>query len=66
MRALGFNVEDIKVILNSHDHYDHAGGIAALQKMSGATVWASASRAKVLQTGEAEPDDPQFGMLPPS
>jgi metallo-beta-lactamase class B len=64
VRALGFKVEDIKVILNSHDHYDHAGGIAELQKMSGAKVWASAATANALQTGEAEREDPQFGTLP--
>jgi metallo-beta-lactamase class B len=65
VRALGFRVEDIKVILNTHVHYDHAGGIAALQKMSGARVWASPSSAKVLESGESGPDDPQFGILPP-
>src|SRR4051812_312909 len=26
IRALGFRVEDIKLIVNSHAHYDHAGG----------------------------------------
>ena len=65
VRALGFRVEDIQVILNSHIHHDHAGGIAALQKMSGARVWASPSSAKVLERGESGPDDPQFGILPP-
>jgi metallo-beta-lactamase class B len=63
VRALGFKVEDIKVILNSHVHYDHAGGIAELQKLSGAKVWASTASAKVLRTGEADPADPQFGIL---
>ena len=33
VRALGFRVEDVKVILNSHAHYDHAGGVAALQRV---------------------------------
>jgi phosphoribosyl 1,2-cyclic phosphodiesterase len=33
---LGFRLEDVKYILNSHTHYDHAGGIAALQRASGA------------------------------
>ena len=28
IRKLGFRVEDIKLILNSHPHSDHAGGIA--------------------------------------
>jgi len=64
VRALGFRVEDIKVILNSHDHYDHAGGIAELQKLSGAKVWASAPSAKTLENGKSSPEDPQFGSLP--
>src|SRR5688572_32974158 len=38
IRTLGFKVEDIQLILNSHVHFDHAGGIAELQRMSGATV----------------------------
>jgi metallo-beta-lactamase class B len=32
IRTLGFKVEDVKLILNSHAHYDHAAGIAALQR----------------------------------
>jgi metallo-beta-lactamase class B len=64
VHALGFKVEDIEVILNSHDHFDHAGGIAELQKLSGAKVWASAASAKVFETGEVEREDPQFGTLP--
>ena len=62
VQALGFRMEDVKLIVNSHDHFDHAGGIAALQKLSGARVAATASSAKVLQSGESGPDDPQFGL----
>ena len=62
IRALGFRIEDVKLILNSHVHYDHAGGIAALQRASGATVAASPSSAKVLESGEAGRDDPQYGI----
>jgi metallo-beta-lactamase class B len=63
IRELGFKVEDIKLILNTHVHYDHAGGIAELQRLSGARVAASAASAAVLKTGSAEPDDPQYGLL---
>jgi len=62
IRMLGFKTEDVKLIVNSHGHYDHAGGIAALQRASGATVAASASGAEALQRGENTPDDPQFGF----
>src|SRR4051812_27468557 len=36
IRKLGFRTEDVKLIVNSHAHYDHAGGIHALQLASGA------------------------------
>lgn len=62
IRALGFRIEDVKLIVNSHDHHDHAGGLAELQRMSGARVAASASSAKVLERGDSENDDPQYGL----
>ncbi len=60
IRALGFRTEDVRLILNSHAHYDHAGGIAALQRASGAQVAASASGARALEGGGPTPDDPQY------
>lgn len=60
---LGFRIEDVKFILNSHVHFDHAGGIAELQRLSGAKVVASRSSAKVLQDGHSGADDPQFGSI---
>ncbi len=58
----GFRLEDVKVILNSHTHYDHAGGIAALQRASGARVMASASGKRALENGGPLTDDPQFAF----
>lgn len=63
IRTLGFRVEDVKVILNSHDHYDHAGGIAELQRASGAEVRVMSPSVKVLEQGRSGSDDPQFGVL---
>lgn len=63
IQALGFRLKDIRLIVNSHAHYDHAGGIAALQRASGATVAASPWSAGVLERGRSGPDDPQFGLL---
>jgi metallo-beta-lactamase class B len=51
---------DVRLILNSHAHYDHAGGIAALARKSGATVAASASGARAIEAGEPTQDDPQY------
>ena len=62
IRKLGFKIEDVKFITNSHAHYDHAAGIAALQRASGAIVVASASGAQALASGNATPDDPQAGF----
>lgn len=63
VKQLGFKIEDVKLILNSHVHYDHAGGIAELQKITGAKVVASDIAAKVLRTGKAERSDPQFAIV---
>jgi len=62
IRALGFDIADVRLILNSHPHYDHAGGLAALQRASGARVAASAPSAAVLEHGRPGPDDPQFAI----
>jgi metallo-beta-lactamase class B len=59
IRALGFDVKDIKLILNSHAHFDHAGGIAQLQNDSGAPAATSPLGAKALHFGRVAPDDPQ-------
>lgn len=60
IKALGFRIEDVKVIVNSHPHFDHAGGIARLARDSGATVMASAAGAAVLRAGVIGRDDPQY------
>ena len=60
IRSLGFDTKDIKYIANSHAHYDHAGGIAALQKETGAYVISSEAGTKALAAGEPQGDDPLF------
>jgi len=60
IRALGFRPSDIKYILTSHAHYDHAGGLHALQRYTRATVLASASSAGAFALGYPVPEDPQF------
>jgi len=64
IRALGFKTEDVKLILVSHGHYDHAGGVAALQRFTGARVGASPSTAAALRAGVNTPDDPQVAFGP--
>ncbi len=50
--ALGFDVRDVRYLLNSHAHIDHAGGLAGLQRASGATLVASAADKPVLEAGD--------------
>lgn len=49
--TLGFRIGDVKVLLNTHAHEDHAGGLAALQKASGAQLWVSQGDADVVAAG---------------
>lgn len=56
IRKLGFDIKDVKVLLNSEPHFDHAGGLAALQKASGAELWASDASAKSIESGGDDPD----------
>lgn len=65
IRELGFRIEDVKLILNSHVHFDHAGGISELQRLSGAKVAASPWSVEVLTKTGVGKGDPQFGSIPP-
>ncbi|KTW10005.1 subclass B3 metallo-beta-lactamase [Sphingomonas sanguinis] len=58
---LGFRPSDIKYILSTEPHFDHAGGLAALARDTGATVVASPRGAEGLRTGRLAADDPQRG-----
>ena len=60
IRKLGFDPLDIRAILVSHAHFDHAGGVNALQRMTRATVYASSAAAATLATGQLQEGDPQF------
>ena len=48
---LGFKIEDVKILLNSHAHLDHAGGLAELKQKSGAKFIASEGDAELLRNG---------------
>jgi metallo-beta-lactamase class B len=71
IRNLGFDAHDVKAILVSHAHYDHVGGLAALQRLTGANVYASQAALRPLTTGRLVEDDPQYvadsdeGSFPP-
>lgn len=56
IKKLGFDIADVRVLLNSDPHSDHAGGLAELQRASGATVWASEPSTYTLTSGGDDPD----------
>ena len=62
IRELGFKLRDIRYLLHSHEHFDHVGGIARVQQLTGAALVSSAEARPVLQTGVSSNEDPQSGM----
>lgn len=57
---LGFRFEDIKILINSHAHADHAGGFALLKKeLTAAKLLVSEGDAPLLARGGK--NDPNFG-----
>jgi metallo-beta-lactamase class B len=62
IRRLGLQTSDVRLIVNSHAHYDHAGGIAAIARYTHATVAASRAGARALALGGPVPDDPQYAL----
>lgn len=62
IRKLGFDPRQIKYILVTEPHWDHAGGVAALARDSGATVIAGAGAVAELRAGKVGADDPQASI----
>ena len=58
---LGFDIKDVKALLNSEPHMDHAGGLSVLQQASGAELWASEASADVIASGG---DDRNAAVFP--
>jgi len=59
IRRLGFKVEDVKYLLNSHAHFDHAAGLAQLKQWTGAQF--VVSRADGDQIARGGHNDPMWG-----
>ena len=51
IQKLGFKLADVKYLLNSHAHFDHAGGLAELKKRTGAQLVAMKGDSGVLADG---------------
>jgi len=65
IQSLGFNLRDVRILLHTHEHPDHVGGLSKLQELTGAQLYASPVAAKVLESGIASADDPQQGIDKP-
>lgn len=59
IQKLGLRVDDVRILLNTQAHFDHAAGLATLKKLSGARMLASAADAVLLESGGR--NDPAFG-----
>lgn len=55
IRKLGFKLSDVKYILSSHEHPDHAGGISELQRATGAKFVALEQEVAGLTAGTSFP-----------
>lgn len=51
MKELGFHVRDIKILLVTHAHSDHAAGTADMKRLSGAKLMAIEEEAPLLESG---------------
>ena len=63
IRRLGFDPADVVAIVLSDEHFDHAGGLADLQRATGAPVFARAPAVETLRRGASGRDDPQMEVL---
>lgn len=62
IQAMGVKLRDVKLILVSHAHFDHAAGLAAMRRDTGAQVVAGAGDAEALETG-TPPGETNYGVI---
>ena len=65
IQALGYRLKDVRYLLNSHAHIDHAGGLAGLKKRTGAIMVASAADKPFLEAGDIGHGPSKGMMFPP-
>jgi metallo-beta-lactamase class B len=66
IKQLGFDPADVKILLNSHAHLDHSGGLAELKQLTGAKLLASEGDRSALEGGFylGSEDDASMGAPP--
>ncbi|WP_416831910.1 MAG: subclass B3 metallo-beta-lactamase [Erythrobacter sp.] len=65
IEALGFDLQSVKAITHSHEHFDHIGGFAIMAAKTGARIFAAPGAAMTIMTGKDNPQDPQLGLHEP-
>ncbi len=65
IRALGYDIDDVRYLLNTHAHIDHAGGLARLKRESGALMVASAADRAALEAGRVGYGPSADWLFPP-
>ncbi|MGZ3271476.1 MAG: subclass B3 metallo-beta-lactamase [Croceibacterium sp.] len=68
IKKIGVALSDVKILLHTHEHHDHVGGLARLKQLTGARLFASPLAAQALERGTPNPEDPQYAdhhPLPP-
>jgi len=63
IKALGFDPGQVKWLLMTHEHFDHVGGMAAIEAATGAKLAVNPAAAQAMRSGKADPADPQAGIL---
>lgn len=63
IEKLGFQLSDVKLLLMSHEHHDHVGGLAELQRRTGAKLLVSPEAEAAMTSGIAGEGDPQKSGL---
>ncbi len=53
IEKLGFDPDDVKILLSTHAHHDHVGGHSSMREITGAMTLASAADADVIESGGA-------------
>jgi metallo-beta-lactamase class B len=66
IKALGVPLKDVKILLNSHAHFDHSGGLAQIKHDTGATLMAAEGDRSALESGKylGSEDNRAFDSVP--
>jgi metallo-beta-lactamase class B len=70
VEQLGFDFDDVEILLATHGHFDHVAGLAELKRLTGAQMWMSEADAVLLEDGGKSDfrfgDDPATNFEPVS